>query len=141
MVHLLDVNVLLALFDRRHIHHEPAHAWFGSVGRKNWATCPITENGFLRITAKPSYPERPGNLTTLAEWLRQFCGQPGHHFWADAKSILEIFIPETPLTPNQITDVYLLGLAAANDGKLATFDRKIPARAVAGGSQALELIG
>ena len=53
MTHLLDINVLVALFDSAHVHHEAAHRWFANVGNASWATCPITENGFVRVVSIP----------------------------------------------------------------------------------------
>ena len=140
-VYLLDVNALLAFCDDRHVHHESAHRWFGRIGSKQWATCPITENGFLRIFGNPNYPNYPGNPAVVLRMLRQLRDQVGYHFWPDSKSILEWLVPEANLFPNHITDIYLLGLAASHGGKLATFDRKIPIHAVAGGPKAVELLG
>jgi uncharacterized protein len=51
MIYLLDINVLISLTDPMHVHHELAHQWFAEIGRRSWATCPITENGFIRITS------------------------------------------------------------------------------------------
>jgi predicted nucleic acid-binding protein len=65
IVYLLDVNVLLALCDPLHVHHAAAHRWFAAVGRFAWATCPITENGFVRIAAHRSYPNRPGDAAVV----------------------------------------------------------------------------
>ncbi|MDO9124550.1 MAG: VapC toxin family PIN domain ribonuclease, partial [Deltaproteobacteria bacterium] len=59
--YLLDVNLLLALSDPMHIHHELAHRWFAEKGHQAWATCPLTENGFIRIASHPNYPNRPGD--------------------------------------------------------------------------------
>ena len=59
-VALLDVNVLVALFDPSHVHHTAAHDWFADRGEEGWATCPITENGLLRIVGHPKYPNSPG---------------------------------------------------------------------------------
>jgi predicted nucleic acid-binding protein len=46
---LFDVNVLIALFDPAHVHHESAHAWWKANQSSGWATCPLTENGFVRV--------------------------------------------------------------------------------------------
>ena len=138
MVYLLDVNVLLAFFDPLHFHHEPAHEWFQSIGRKHWATCPITENGFIRIASRSAYPNRPGDASRVLETFRQFLEQPAHIFWPDSKSILEMLKPGVTIHSSHVTDVYLLGLAVANGGKLATFDRKIPVQAVVDGEKAIE---
>jgi len=138
---LLDVNVLIALSDPMHLHHEAAHHWFAVGGRASWATCPLTENGFVRITSHPSYPNRPGDASLVLVLLRQLCGVEGHLFWPDEVSIRDVLPPDAVLTHNQVTDVYLLGLAVARRGKLATFDRRIESVAVPGGSAALEIIG
>lgn len=139
---LLDVNLLLALCDPRHVHHELAHQWFAAKGHVAWASCPITENGFIRIASQPSYPNSPGGTACVAELLRKFCARQGHRFWADAVSLRDrsLFAFTSTSTANQTTDVYLLGLAVKNGGKLATLDGSIPAGLVMGGERALEVI-
>ena len=139
-IYLLDINLLLYLADPMHVHHELSHQWFAKKGRKGWATCPLTENGFVRIASHPNYPNRPGDVPTVFSILRQVRKSPGHHFWAEDLSILEILLPDAIITHAQITDVYLLGLAIHKKGKLATLDQRIPANAVHGGRQALELL-
>ena len=134
MTALLDVNVLIALFDPVHIHNEAAHAWFGGPSRGPWATCPLTENGFVRIVANPKYP---GNRTTVADAaarLSVFCDSGDHVFWPDSLSIRERerIAAESIRGYRQITDVYLLALATRNDGVLVTFDDSIPVEAVPG---------
>lgn len=138
--YLLDVHLLLALSDPMHIHHEAAHNWFVAVGRQSWATCPLTENGFVRVASHPKYPNRPGDALAVLALLRQFCAASGHQFWNDEISLRDSLDPERIITHAQITDVYLLGLAAHKGGKLATLDQHIPANAVMGGSKALEHI-
>ena len=139
-VYLLDVNVLLALSDPMHLHHDAAHAWFSTRGQSAWATCPITENGFVRIASHPSYPNRPGDVPVVLNILRQLCAREGHFFWSAEISIRELLQPEISLLQKHITDAFLLGLAAHKGGKLATFDQRIPIEAVAGGQDALELL-
>jgi toxin-antitoxin system PIN domain toxin len=139
-IYLLDVNVLLALSDPMHIHHEAAHRWFAAKGQSAWATCPITENGFVRIASHPNYPNRPGHVPVVLAILRQFCAAEGHHFWPADISIRELVKPDALVTHTQITDVFLLGLAVHKGGKLATLDQRIAAVAVQRGSEALELI-
>lgn len=140
MTYLLDVNVLLALSDPMHVNHEAAHHWFAGKGQSAWATCPITENGFVRIASHPNYPNRPGDIPTVLAILRQFCAAKGHCFWTEDISIREILQPTALITHSQITDVFLLSLAVHRGGKLATFDQRIATMAVQGGSEALELI-
>jgi toxin-antitoxin system PIN domain toxin len=138
---LLDINLLLALVDPMHVHHEAAHRWFADRGHQIWATCPLTENGFIRIASHPNYPNRPGDVPAVFTILRQLCEAPGHQFWAEDISILEILEPPTAIiTHTHITDVYLAGLAVYKKGKLATLDQHIPIDAVLGGKEALELI-
>ena len=139
-VYLLDVNVLLALCDSLHVHHEAAHRWFEEYGRTAWATCPITENGFVRIASHPSYPNRPGDVIAVLAILQRLCAVADHRFWMDELALRDILLPGATLTHAQVTDVYLLGLAARKGGKLATFDRHIPTAAVRNGEHCLELI-
>ena len=133
---LLDVNVLVALFDPDHVHHELAHDWFADNRHDGWATCPITESGFLRVLSNPAYRSpvsRPGSLASL---LRQFCQSGQHEFWSDTLSLRDerAFDLERLGGHRQLTDVYLLGLAVSHRGRLATFDRGIPTGAVVGAS-------
>lgn len=137
---LLDVNLMLALSDTMHIHHEVAHRWFAKTGRAAWATCPITENAFVRIASHPSYPNRPGDVSTVLAILSEFCAGEGHQFWSEDISLLDLVLPDAIITHNHVTDVYLLGLAAHHGGKLATLDQRIPASAIRGGVESLELI-
>jgi uncharacterized protein len=81
-VYLLDVNVLLALSDPMHVHHLATHHWFAAVGQFAWATCPLTENGFIRVASHPSYHNRPGDAMAVLAILRQFCAADGHRFWS-----------------------------------------------------------
>ncbi len=140
--YLLDVNVLLALFDPSHVSHEAAHGWFETVGHHAWATCPFTENGVVRIASHPSYPSRPGNPREILDLLKRFCSTKGHQFWPDMISLLDesLFQRNVPIGHNHVTDIYLLALAVRQGGKLATFDRKIPAAAVGGGGAGMEII-
>jgi toxin-antitoxin system PIN domain toxin len=137
---LLDVNVLLALSDPMHVHHEAAHRWFAARGQTSWATCPITENGYVRIASHPQYPNRPGDIPAVLSMLRQLCALEGHRFWTADVSIREILQPDVLIAHAQITDVFLLGLAVHQGGKLATLDQRIATAAVQGGGDALELI-
>ncbi len=139
---LLDVNVLIALLDPTHVHHGDAHNWFSAKGRKAWATCPLTENSVLRILGDQRYPNSPGNPATVAELLDEFFSLPGHVFWPDDISILDRhrLDPSRLLTSQQVTDTYLLALAHAHAGQLATLDRRLITDAVKAASAALHLI-
>jgi toxin-antitoxin system PIN domain toxin len=138
---LLDVNVLIALIDPMHVQHEPAHEWFAQTGKRAWATCPMTENGVLRIVGNPSYPNSPGTPATIAPVMMKFCAMAGHEFWPDDISLLRGKTNTSRLlSSGQVTDSYLLALAAAHKGKLATFDRRLVADAVPDGSRSLLVI-
>jgi uncharacterized protein len=78
--YLLDVNVLIALIDPAHLQHDQAHEWFTQTGHQAFATCPITENGLLRIVGHPRYPNTPGTPAVVAASLRAIRALPGHHF-------------------------------------------------------------
>jgi toxin-antitoxin system PIN domain toxin len=131
---LLDVNVLVALFDPDHIHHEVAHDWFAENRHRGWATCPVTENGFLRVLTHPAYGSPVASVSDLVERLRAFCGTEGHLFWPDGVSLRDenVFDTAAAISHRQLTDIYLVGVALAHRGALATFDRSIPLRAVVG---------
>lgn len=143
MTFLLDVNVLVALVDTSHVHHEAAHRWFASTGLASWATCPLTENGFVRILSNPAYKGGARRPYKAAEQLRILCELAGHVFWADSISIFDKSHFELSRLQGhqQITDVYLAALAAANGGKVASFDANIPIHALCNLSQTvLEVI-
>jgi len=142
-VALLDVNVLVALFDPDHIHHEPAHHWFEDQRRFGWATCPLTENGLIRVLAHSAYSQSAVQPALILERLQAFCGSGGHSFWPDDVSLRDasLFRVGTPPSHRQVTDAYLLGLAVKHAGCLATFDRAISLAGVYGAAaQSLTLI-
>lgn len=128
---LLDVNVLIALFDQDHVSHRPAMAWFTAHAREGWASCPITQNGCMRIMSNPSYPN-PLPVQALITRLAAACAQAIHQFWADEPTLLDpgAFDATRIHGPKQITDIYLLGLAVRHGGRLATFDGGISLAAV-----------
>ncbi len=142
-VALLDVNVLVSLFDPAHPNHEDAHRWFGRHRKQGWATCPITVNGCVRVLSSPAYPSVRASPAEVMAHLRTFCDSPEHEFWSGSANLLDdsLFRPQSIAAHNQITDVYLLGLAVQQKGRLVTFDRSIPLKAVAGADGHLELIG
>jgi toxin-antitoxin system PIN domain toxin len=139
---LLDVNVLIALIDPTHIGHDAAHQWFQGTNGAAWATCPITENGVLRIVGHPKYPNSAGSPAVVAPIVARLRALPGHVFWSDSLSLVasELVDPALLLTPGQVTDTYLLALAMSNGGRLVTFDRRLSTKAVRGGGAGLHLI-
>jgi len=130
---LLDVNVLIALVDAAHVSHEAAHVWFDSNRAYGWATCPITENGCLRIMTHSGYVLPGLAPETVCKILRELVSLEGHLFWRDSVSLLDEGRFELAGTgPKQLTDLYLVGLALKFGGKLVTFDRGIRWQAVTG---------
>ncbi len=134
MTYLLDINVLVALFDSAHVHYEPAHRWFATVGNASWATCPITENGFVRVVSNPVYPTVSASPGEATDRLGILCGEAGHVFWPEVVSLTDstLFDVSQLSGHQQITDLYLAGLAFRQGGKLATFDTSIPVVALVG---------
>jgi toxin-antitoxin system PIN domain toxin len=134
---LLDINVLIALFDPDHVHHEIAHDWFGDHRHAGWATCPLTENGFVRVLSHPGMGEAAERPGVLRMRLAKFCASGHHVFWPDAVSVRDksLFSDTFVAGPRQLTDVYLLGLAVKMKGTLATFDRSIPISVVVGATR------
>lgn len=142
MAFLLDVNVMIALIDRAHVHHDPAHAWFSGEGHRAWATCPLTENGVLRVVGHSRYPGSAGSPASVARLMKRLCALPGHVFWPDDISLLDTTCVRADrlLSSAQVTNSYLLALAVAHGGKLATFDRRLVIDAVPNGAHSLQFI-
>jgi toxin-antitoxin system PIN domain toxin len=142
-VGLLDVNVLIALIDPAHEFHGSAHVWFKRNRHAGWATCPITENGCLRIMGKPGYPFPGLTVNRVRRILAELVQVEGHRFWPDSFSMLEANrVNLAEAGSRQLTDLYLVGLATAFGGRLVTFDRTIRWRAVIGcGPDDLEILG
>lgn len=142
-VALLDVNVLVALFTARHLHHDVAHDWFSDNAAEGWASSPITEGGLLRILGNPARVGEHLPLPKVVEILKTFCDHTTHTFWPDLPSLRDerIFDVEMIRGHQQLTDVYLLGLAVAHGGRLVTLDQRVPLAAVKGATRAsLEVI-
>ena len=133
---LLDVNVLIALLDAAHLHHRAATDWLAANARAGWASCPLTQNGCLRILSLPAYPNRQP-AAVVAQRLGQAVADASHAFWPDSFSLLEDgrLRWDRVLGSRQVTDAYLLALAAANGGRLVTFDRGISVDAVPGAAK------
>jgi len=103
---LLDVNVLIALMDDEHVHHVPAHAWFTENRAAGWATCPQTENGFVRIVSGASYPGLQASSNVARALLKEFCAANDHVFWPDSISLRDQLFEDARLTHRLIADVY-----------------------------------
>lgn len=130
---LLDVNVLIALMDSTHIHHSHAMAWLHDHIDQGWASCPLTQNGCVRIMSQPSYPNSRASVE-IASLLREATLSPAHQFWPDDISLLDdkLFNWQHLLQPRQLTDAYLLALAVHNAGVFVTFDHAISLAAISG---------
>jgi len=139
---LLDVNVLIALVDGQHVHHDPAHLWFAANAQVGSATCPLTQNALLRILGNPRYPNSPGSPAAVMPLLAGLMAHPNHVFWPDDLSWSgnAVIQGDQVLGHGQITDTYLLALAVHHQGRLVSFDARLSPAAVSGGRQALWLI-
>jgi uncharacterized protein len=128
---LLDVNVLIALLDSDHASHDSAIGWFAKNARGGWASCPITQNGCIRIMSNAGYPS-PLPVHAVIAHLTDACRHDIHEFWPDEVSLLnfDAVDPTRIHGPRRLTDIYLLALAVHHRGKLVTFDRGIPLAAV-----------
>jgi len=133
---LLDVSFLVALFDGGHVHHAVAHDWLIQHRRLGWATCPLTQNGCLRIISQPVYPGCLP-LVEIARRLRLATRSRDHEFWPEGfaptdESRFDLLrIPH----PRMLTDAYLLALAVSRKARLVTFDQGITTEAVHGASE------
>ena len=130
---LLDVNVLIALLDADHSLHERARRWFGHRTPREWASCPITQNGCVRIMSHPNYPNAVP-VDAVLRRLREACGTALHEFWPDDASLLDAEVVDSSRIhgPRQISDIYLLALAVRHGGQFVTFDTSIAQDAVRG---------
>jgi toxin-antitoxin system PIN domain toxin len=133
---LLDVNVLIALLDADHIHHRGAREWLEANIASGWASCPISQNGCIRILSQPNYPNA---LTPpeVAARLREATEAVFHQFWAEGPSLLTPGLVnwEYIVGSRQVTDAYLLALAVHHEGRLVTFDHAIARRVVPGAEE------
>jgi uncharacterized protein len=141
MTALLDVNALIALIDSEHVGHEAMQRWFMGHHASGWATCPLTENGMVRVLSQAAYASGQRSPAEGIEILRALRSafEKSHEFWADDVSITDksLFEGQMIAGARHVTDVYLLGLAARQGGKLVSFDRSLAWEAVRGGSAEL----
>ena len=128
---LLDINVLIALLDENHAHHKAASVWLAENIHHGWASCPLTQNGCVRIMSQSRYPNALSVLEVMIRLLSAVSTRH-HEFIADDISLLDdaAVDRERLLSPRQLTDVYLLALAVEHDARLVTLDKSIPIAAV-----------
>lgn len=141
MAALLDVNALLALLDSDHVSHSVMQNWFLRHLKRGWATCPLTENGFVRVLSQAAYPSGQRSpseaLQALSDLKSAF--EENHEFWADDVTLTDHSLFDYTLIAGskQVADVYLLGLTARHKGRLVSFDRSLTWKAVHGGTEKL----
>lgn len=130
---LLDVNMLVALHDPQHVHHEQVVTWMEGHAAPGWASCPITQNGCLRVLSQPGYPNAQP-LHLLMDIVGESFRSPAHEFWPDDISAVDRgrLRRDRIHGHRQLTDLYLLALAVHHGGRLVTLDARIPASAVIG---------
>jgi hypothetical protein len=123
---LLAVNVLIALLDSDHVSHGVALTWFAKHAREGWASCPITQNGCLRVMSNQGYPNALP-VQAVMQRLADACEEDVHEFWSDEVSLLDPNVVDSTRVhgPRQLTDLYLLALAVERKGRFVTFDTGI----------------
>ena len=127
MIPLLDVNALVALAWPNHVFHKAAREWFSSVHQAGWATCPITQSGFVRVSSNPRVIPEARSPAEAIGVLRAFTNLDGHEFWKDEIAITDPrhVDPNRLMGHRQVTDAHVLALAILHGGCLATFDRGV----------------
>ncbi|MEQ1604663.1 MAG: TA system VapC family ribonuclease toxin [Pyrinomonadaceae bacterium] len=133
MRYLLDVNILVALIDPDHVHSDIAHGWWVAANHDQFATCPLTENGAVRILSNPNYSSTVKfTAQQVIEKLGEFADLYDHEFWPDDVSLRDgnVFMADKIYGSRQITDIYLLALAVKAGGCFITFDSGITTSAV-----------
>jgi hypothetical protein len=123
---LLDTNVLLALAWPNHQHHADAHKWFGAQSRHGWATCAVTQLGFIRLSANPGYTPAPVPPQEAASLLERFLQHKSHRFWPSPPAARSTIYSHA-FGHQQINDAYLVELARRQNGRLVTFDTRAAA--------------
>ena len=124
---LLDVNAFVALAWPNHIHHAPVMRWFATHHTDGWATCPLTESGFVRVSSNPLATSEAKSPAEALSLLREMVALPGHHFWHDDVSLAKADLVDAAKLHGyrQVTDAHLLSLTIRRGGRLVTFDRGV----------------
>jgi toxin-antitoxin system PIN domain toxin len=135
-VALLDVNALVALAWNSHIHHVAIRRWFAANGARGWATCPVTESGFVRVSSNPKALPAAIGTAAAREVLAALRSAGLHRFLPDDVSIVDADVPVTS-GHRQVTDAHLLTLARRRGVRLVTFDAGL---ATLGGERDVELL-
>ena len=140
-VFLLDVNVLLALSWPGHQSHRTAQQWFARNAARGWATCPLVETGFVRISSNPAFSPQAVSPAEAVEALRISVQHPSHQFWADDEQVTSALaiVKGRLVGHEQVTDAYLLALAIRHKGRLATLDKGVSDLAAEGSRERAHL--
>ncbi|MBB4663465.1 TA system VapC family ribonuclease toxin [Conexibacter arvalis] len=121
---LLDVNALVALAWDSHVHHGRMVEWFRAHGAAGWATCPVTESGFVRVSSNPKALPSPLGLEDARGVLRSLRAVAGHRFLSDDVSLVDDDVPRL-VGHRQVTDAHLLALARRHRTRVLTFDARL----------------
>ena len=121
---LLDINALVALAWDSHVHHARMRNWFASHGSAGWATCSVSESGFVRVSSNPKVLPSPIGVSAARAVLVALRTAGAHQFLADDVSLTDIDVPAIA-GYRQVTDVHLLTLARRRGARLVTFDAGI----------------
>lgn len=134
MIYLLDASVLIALGDANHPHNTAALRFMQECASKvGWATCPLTENAFVRILGQRRIDGIATSPSEVRKTLQTIIATPGHQFWSDDISLMDTRLFPTLPASKDLTDIYLLALAMKHGGRWATFDRRIKPDVLPGG--------
>lgn len=139
---LLDLNILTALLWPAHEHHDAAHRWFRARGGAPWATCALTQLGFVRLVSNPAFSRDALTPVAAVAFLAENLTAQGHEYWSERLQVAEALEVIEPAVHGyrQVTDAYLLALASRRKGVLATFDRGLRTLATGRFASALELV-
>ncbi|MCF7929866.1 MAG: hypothetical protein K9L68_15185 [Spirochaetales bacterium] len=122
---LPDINLLIALSWKNHIHHAAAQRWFAAHKNEPFITCPITESGFVRLSMNPNVVGDTMSFPSILAVLHAYHELPNHEFWTEDFDFLDLTYDLPVVGHRQVTDAYLLGLCSKKSGRLVTFDKRI----------------
>jgi uncharacterized protein len=124
---LLDVNVLVALTWPNHVHHGAAHVWYAQHRADDWATCPPTQAGLLRVSSNAKITPGAKSPREAFALFQAMTRLPDHVFVPD-----DVDLGRSPHFPQdrllgyrQVTDAHLLAIALSHAAALAIFDQGI----------------
>lgn len=118
---LLDVNALVALAWDSHVHHAPTRSWFAANSADGWATCPLTESGFVRVSSNPTVLPSAIGVEEARRVLALLRSVGSHRFLADDVSMTDDDVPAL-VGHRQVTDAHLITLARRHNVRVVTFD-------------------